>query len=174
LDERLETSGFEKADRCFVGGNYGWAGAVGHRCTVDVVVVVIVYDEYILVPGDAGREELACRISVDHVGGALTVCIDVTRANGGGLRRRGVVIWNWVDRRERRSRLSRAGIHANLVEVTLVHGHGMWRIFANGSRCEAGPCGKMSSIDSGAPCGEGWREEACMVESDASGNIIVG
>jgi hypothetical protein len=84
LEERFETSVFEKADRYFVGGNDGWAGAVGHRCTVDVVSIILIYDEYILVPGDAGREELACRIGVDHVGGALTVCIDGTRANGRG------------------------------------------------------------------------------------------
>jgi hypothetical protein len=32
----------------------------------------------------------------------------------------------------------------------------------------------MSSVDSGAPCGEGWREEACMVESNSSRNDIVG
>jgi hypothetical protein len=174
LEERFETLGFEKVDRCFVGGNDGLAGAVGHRCTIDVVAVALVYDEYILVPGDDGREELACRIGVDHAGGALTVCIDGTRANGGGLRRRGVVIGNWVDGWERRSRLSRAGVHVNLVEVTLVHGHGMWWIFSNGGRCEAGPCGKMSSVDSGAPCGEGWREEARVVEIDTSGNGIVG
>jgi hypothetical protein len=55
-----------------------------------------------------------------------------------------------------------------------VHGHGLWWIFANGSGCEAGSCGKMSSVDSGAPCGEDWREEAHMVESDSSGNGIVG
>jgi hypothetical protein len=106
LEERFETSGFEKVDHYFVGGNDGWAGAVGHRCTVDVVVIILIYDEYILVSGDAGREELACRIGVDHAGGALTVCIDGTRANGRGLQRRGVVIINWVDRRERRSWLS--------------------------------------------------------------------
>jgi hypothetical protein len=92
LEGRFETSGFEKADRCFVGGNDGWAGVVGHRCTIDVISVVLVYNEYILVPGDAGCEELACQISVDHAGGVLTICIDGTRANGGGLRRRGVVI----------------------------------------------------------------------------------
>jgi hypothetical protein len=40
--------------------------------------------------------------------------------------------------------------------------------------CDAGPCGKMSSVDSGAPCGEGWREEARVVEIDASGNGVVG
>jgi hypothetical protein len=55
-----------------------------------------------------------------------------------------------------------------------VHGHGMWWIFANGSGCEAGPCGEMSIVDCGAPCGEGWREEACMVESDSSRNGTVG
>jgi hypothetical protein len=65
-------------------------------------------------------------------------------------------------------------VHANLVEVTLVHCHGMWWIFANSSRYEAAPCCKMSSVDSGAPCGEGLREEARVVESDASGNGIVG
>jgi hypothetical protein len=106
LEERFETSGFEKADHYFVGGNDGWAGAVGHRCTIDVVAVVLLYDEYILVPGDAVRKELACRISVDRAGGAFTVCIDGTRANGGGLWRKGVVIGNWVDGRERRSWLS--------------------------------------------------------------------
>jgi hypothetical protein len=99
LEERLETSGLEKADHCFVGGNDGWAGAVGYRCTIDVVAIILIYDEYILVPGDAGREEFACRIGVDHAGGALTVCVDGTRENGRGLRRRVVVIGNWVDRR---------------------------------------------------------------------------
>jgi hypothetical protein len=78
----------------------------GHRCTVDVVAIILIYDDYILVPGDAGREELSCWIGVDHAGGALKVCIDGTRANSRGLRRRGVVIRNWVDRRERRSWLS--------------------------------------------------------------------
>jgi hypothetical protein len=106
LEERFETLGFEKVDRYFVGGNDGWAGAVGHRCTVDVVAIILICDEYILVPRDARREELSCRIGVDHAGGALTVCIDGTRANGRGLRRRGVVIRNWVDRWERRSWLS--------------------------------------------------------------------
>jgi hypothetical protein len=106
LEERFETSGFEKADRYFVGGNDGWAGAVGHRCTVDVVSIILIYDEYILVPGDAGRDEIACWIGVDHAGGALAVCIDGTGANGRGLRRRGVMIRNWVDRWERRSWLS--------------------------------------------------------------------
>jgi hypothetical protein len=106
LEERFETSGFEKADRYFVGGNDGWAGEVGHRCTLDVVTIILIYDEYILIPGDAGREELSCQIGVYHAGGALTVCIDGTGANGRGLWRRGVVIRNWVDRWERRSWLS--------------------------------------------------------------------
>jgi hypothetical protein len=106
LEESFETSGFEKADLYFVGGNDGWVGAVGHGCTVDVIAIILIYDEYILVPGDAGREELACRIGADHAGGALTVCIDGTGANGRGLRRRGVVIRNGVDRWERRSWLS--------------------------------------------------------------------
>jgi hypothetical protein len=59
------------------------------------------YDEYIGVPGDAGREELPCRIDVDHDGGTLTICIDGTRAEGGGIWRRGVVIGGWVDGWER-------------------------------------------------------------------------
>jgi hypothetical protein len=65
------------------------------------------------------------------------------------------VIGSWVNEWERGSRLSRDGVHANLVEVTLVHGHGVWWIFVNCGGCEAGPCGKMSSVDGGAPCGEG-------------------
>jgi hypothetical protein len=101
LEERFETLVFEKADHYFVGGNDGWAGAVGHRCTVYVVAIILIYDEYILVPRDAGREELACQICVDHAGGALTVCIDGTRVNGRVLRRRGIVVIKWVDRRER-------------------------------------------------------------------------
>jgi tetrahydrodipicolinate N-succinyltransferase len=76
--------GFEKEDSCFVGGNDGWAGTVGHGCTIDAVVLI--NDECILVTRDTGREELACRISLDHAGGALKVCIDGTRENGGGYR----------------------------------------------------------------------------------------
>jgi hypothetical protein len=173
LEERFETSSFENSDHCFVGGNDGWAGVVGKGCTIDVIVIVLIYDEYILVPGDAGREELSYWIGVHHAGGALAICIDGARAEGGGLWRRGVVIGIWVDGWERESWLSRAGVHVNLVKVTLVHGHGLRWIFANCGGCEAGPCGKMSSVDDGAPHGEGWRKKARVVESDASCNGIV-
>jgi hypothetical protein len=56
LEERFEASRFEQADCCFVGGNDGWDGAVGHGCTIYVIAVVLVDNEYVLVPGDAGRE----------------------------------------------------------------------------------------------------------------------
>jgi hypothetical protein len=42
LEERFETSGFEKADHYILGGNDGWAGAVGHRCTVDIVAIILI------------------------------------------------------------------------------------------------------------------------------------
>jgi hypothetical protein len=53
------------------------------------------------------------------------------------------------------------------------HGHGLWWIFANCGGCEAGPHGKVPSVDGDTPCGEGQREKACAVEGDASGNGIV-
>jgi hypothetical protein len=65
---------------------------VGHGCTIDVIDIVLVDNEYVLVPGDAGHEELASWIGVDHAGGALTIGIDGNRAKGGGLQRRGIVI----------------------------------------------------------------------------------
>jgi hypothetical protein len=92
LEERFEASRFEQADHCFVGGNDGWASAVEHGCTIDVIAAVLIDNEYALVTGDAVREELASLIGVDHAGGALTIIIDGTGANGGGLRRCGIVI----------------------------------------------------------------------------------
>jgi hypothetical protein len=55
-----------------------------------------------------------------------------------------------------------------------VHGHGLWLIFASCGGCEADPCGKMSSVDGGASCGEGWRKKARVVEGDESCNGIMG
>jgi hypothetical protein len=78
-----------------------------------------------------------------------------------------------IDGWERGSRLSRARVHANLIELTLVHGHGLWWTFASCSRCEAGPCCNISSVDGSAPSGEGWRKKARMVEGNASCNGIV-
>jgi hypothetical protein len=75
--------------------------------------------------------------------------------------------------KERGSRLGGAGVHANLVKVTFVHGHGLGWIFANGGRCEAGPRGKVSSVDGNISCREGRRENARVVEGDASCTYIM-
>jgi hypothetical protein len=49
LKERFEASRFEQSDCRLVGSDDGGACAVGYWGTVDVVAVIIVYDEYVLV-----------------------------------------------------------------------------------------------------------------------------
>jgi hypothetical protein len=61
---------------------------------------------------------------------------------------------------------------SRLVEVTLVHGHGLWWIFWSCGGCEAGPCGKVS-VDGGTPCGEGRRENDRVVEGNVICHVIV-
>jgi hypothetical protein len=76
LEEGFESSGVQKNNAPLVSGDDGWAGAISHWFSVDIIAVIFVYDEDVLISGDAWNEKLASGVCVDHSGGTLTVSIN--------------------------------------------------------------------------------------------------
>jgi hypothetical protein len=112
----------------------------------------------------------------------MTIVIDGAVAKGWGLRTYRVIVLSrvhgWLLRRSRgRERCYLLGgtrVHADLVMVNLMQGHLLWGILAYGSGGEARPRDEMSSINDCIPRGYSWREKIGVIESDASGDCVVG
>jgi hypothetical protein len=68
---------------------------------------------------------------------------------------------------------SRPNVGAYLVEMSLMHGDGLWRVLADSGGCEARPGWKVSVVDGLTPCGKGRRKQAGVVKGNAIGDVVV-
>jgi hypothetical protein len=69
--------------------------------------------------------------------------------------------------------VSRLDVGSYLIDVPLVHRCGLGRVLADSGGCESRPCREMAGVTSLTTCGEGWREEAGMIECNAIDNGVV-
>jgi hypothetical protein len=75
LKEGFESSRLQKNNTPLVSGNDGWACAIGHWFSVDIIAVILVYYEEVLIAGDTWNKKFASGVCVNHPGGTVTVGI---------------------------------------------------------------------------------------------------
>jgi hypothetical protein len=176
LEEGFESSWLQKDNTPLVSGNDGWACAIDHRFSVDIIAVIFVYDEDVLVARDTRNKKFSSGVCVYHPGGAVTVSIYESCMSVVLGRRRHIIfeiiLRGWLLPAEC-GRVSRPNVGAYLVEMSLMHGDGLQRVLVDSGGCEARPGWKISVVDGFTLCVKGRRKQAGVVKGNAIGDGVV-
>jgi hypothetical protein len=133
---------FKRAIHVYFSGYMGCV--INHGLGVDIIYVVLVNNNHALMTGDAGCNESTGGVGVNHASGGVEIRVHVSCAAGWWLRRcsvkcgffirglllRAVLVWRGGGK-ERRVGLHGSCVHAYLVQVALVHGHGGWWVLSH-------------------------------------------
>ena len=157
METWLESTGSEKGEGSFVGGDDFGAGTVFHWLGVDGVAVVIVEDEELAISRGGGGDEAAGGISGDFASGGHTIGVQMMGSESGRI------CWRWTaftgsfegrfdERWDGRGDgngcgLGGALVRALLVHVSFVHGNGKRRVAAHLFGCKGGPRGEAACVD---------------------------
>jgi hypothetical protein len=158
----FETSGLEESDTPLVCLNDVWDGSVNHGFGVNIIAVVLVDHKYIVVARDTGDKEFSGGVSVYHASGAVEIVIHVMCSRGGIFWRRHVVCDLYISglllRVGRGGRkgwmVCQPNVSSHLVQVPLVHGHGLRWVLADSGGSQTGSSCEVSGVYGVTPCGE--------------------